>query len=129
MLAEFREFALKGNVIDMAVGVVIGAAFGLIIKSAVDDLIMPAVGMLTGGTDFANMYVLLKPGLKTLPPYETLAAATEAGAVTLRYGVFLNTVINFLIVAFSVFIALRTLIAAKNRVTPKPRVTDAVPPA
>jgi large conductance mechanosensitive channel len=112
-LKDFKEFALKGNVIDMAVGVIIGAAFGLIVKSLVDDVLMPPLGLLMGGADFTDCYILLKEGLKTPAPYATLAAAQEAGAVTLRYGQFLNNVINFVIVAFSLFLVLKIVLRKK----------------
>jgi len=108
MLKEFREFAVKGNVIDMAVGIVIGSAFGTIIKSLVDDLIMPPIGLLLGGVDFSNLFVVLKQGT-TPKPYISLAAAQEVGAVTLNIGLFVNTVISFLIVAFAIFLLLRSI--------------------
>jgi large conductance mechanosensitive channel len=108
MFKEFREFAMKGNVIDLAVGVIIGASFGAIVKSAVDDLLMPPLGLLTGGADFANKFVLLKDG--TPPgPYAALAQAKAAGAVTINYGVFVNAVITFFFVAFAVFLLVRTV--------------------
>ena len=103
MLKEFREFAMRGNVVDMAVGIIIGAAFGAIVKSMVDDMIMPPIGMLLGNVDFSNLFVVLKEGAKEAGPYATVAAAHNAGAVTLNYGLFINTVISFVIVAFSVF--------------------------
>jgi large conductance mechanosensitive channel len=106
MFKEFREFAMKGNVIDLAVGVIIGASFGAIVKSAVDDLLMPPLGLLTGGADFANKFVLLKDG--TPPgPYAALAQAKAAGAVTLNYGTFMNAIVSFLLVAFAVFLVVR----------------------
>ena len=111
MLKEFKEFAMRGNVLDLAVGVIIGAAFGKIVASLVDDVIMPPVGRLLGHMDFSNLFVNL--GDKT---YETLAAAKAAGAPTLNYGNFINTLINFLIVAFAVFLLVRTV----NRWTAKP---------
>jgi large conductance mechanosensitive channel len=108
MMKEFREFAVKGNVIDMAVGIIIGAAFGTIVTSMVDDVIMPPVGMLLGGVDFANLMLVLRSGSPP-PPYPTPAAAQEAGAVTINYGQFLNNVISFLIVAFAVFLLVRAI--------------------
>jgi len=111
MLKEFREFALKGNVIDMAVGIIIGGAFTPIVQSLVSDLIMPPVGMLTGGIRFADKFVLLRAGADGAGTYETLAAAKEAGAVTLNYGNFINIILTFLIVAWAVFI----LVKAMNR--------------
>ncbi|HME42929.1 MAG TPA: large conductance mechanosensitive channel protein MscL [Syntrophorhabdales bacterium] len=106
MLKEFKEFAMKGNMLDMAVGIVIGAAFGLIIASLVADIIMPLIGLLLGNIDFANIFSVLKEG-KTPGPYATVAAAKAAGAVTVNWGVFINTIINFIIVAFAIFLMLR----------------------
>jgi large conductance mechanosensitive channel len=103
MLKEFKEFAMKGNVLDMAVGIVIGAAFGLIIASLVADVIMPVVGLLLGNVDFANIFSVLKEG-KVPGPYATPAAAKAAGAITMNWGIFINTIINFLIVAFAIFL-------------------------
>jgi len=102
MLKEFKEFAMRGNVMDMAVGIIIGAAFGKIVSSAVDDILMPPLGRLLGHVDFSNLFLNL--GDKT---YESLAAAKAAGAPTLNYGIFFNTIINFLIVAFAVFLLVR----------------------
>jgi large conductance mechanosensitive channel len=109
MFKEFKEFAMKGNVMDMAVGIIIGAAFGLIGKSFVDDVIMPPIGVLLGNIDFANLFVVLKEGSKAAGPYASVAAAREAGAVTLNYGLFINTVINFLIVAAAIFLMVRSM--------------------
>ena len=106
MLKEFKEFAVKGNMLDMAVGIIIGAAFGTIIKSLVDDVIMPPIGMLLGGVDFKEFFMTLSEGA-TAGPYATLAAAQEAGAVTINYGLFINALISFLIVAFAVFFVIR----------------------
>lgn len=108
MLKEFKEFIMRGNVIDMAVGIIIGAAFGTIIKSLVDDVIMPPIGLLLGNIDFSNLFAVLKAG-KILGPYETLALAKAAGAVTINYGFFINTIITFLIVAFSVFMLIKNV--------------------
>jgi large conductance mechanosensitive channel len=108
MFKEFRDFAVKGNMVDMAVGIIIGAAFGAVVKSIVDDLLMPPLGLATGGMDFANKYLLLKVG--TPPgPYASLAAAKAAGAVTWNYGVFANQVVSFVIVAFAVFLLVRAI--------------------
>ncbi len=115
MLKEFKEFAMRGNVLDLAVGIVIGGAFGTIVKSLVDDVIMPPVGLLLGNVDFADLFLLLKAGPKAAPPYATLAEAQAAGAVTINYGLFFNAVIAFLIVAFAVFLVVR----AANRLQPK----------
>lgn len=120
MLKEFKEFALRGNVVDMAVGIIIGAAFGAIVTSLVNDVIMPPIGLLLGGVDFTNIYLLLRPG-DPAAPYASLAEAQAAGAVTINYGAFLNTVISFLIVAFVVFL----LVRAVNRL----RREEEAPPA
>ncbi len=106
MLKEFKEFALRGNVVDMAVGVIIGGAFGAIIKSLVADVIMPPIGLLLGGVDFTNLFALLKAGSPS-GPYASLADAQAAGAVVISYGVFINTVINFVIVALVLFLLIR----------------------
>jgi large conductance mechanosensitive channel len=108
MFKEFKEFAMKGNVMDMAVGIIIGAAFGLIVKSFVDDVIMPPIGVLLGNIDFSNLFFVLKEG-KVAGPYATVAAAKQAGAVTLNYGLFINTIINFLIVGASIFLMVRSM--------------------
>ncbi len=106
MFKEFKEFAMKGNVMDMAVGIIIGAAFGAIVASLVADVLMPPIGLLLGHVDFSNLYLTLKAGA-TPGPYDTVAAARQAGAVTLNYGQFINTLINFLIVAIAVFFMVR----------------------
>ncbi|HSO71062.1 MAG TPA: large-conductance mechanosensitive channel protein MscL [Thermodesulfobacteriota bacterium] len=108
MFKEFKEFAMRGNVVDMAVGIVIGLAFGLIVKSLVDDIIMPPIGLLLGNMDFSSIFWVLKEG--TVPgPYPTVAAAKQAGAVTLNIGLFINTIINFLIVAAAIFMVISTM--------------------
>jgi large conductance mechanosensitive channel len=114
MLKEFKAFAMRGNVMDMAVGIIIGAAFGAIVKSLVADVIMPPIGMLLGNVDFSNIFMILKEG-SVPPPYASLAAAKEAGAVVLSWGVFINTIINFVIVAFAIFLVIR----AMNKATKK----------
>ena len=114
MLREFREFAIKGNVVDMAVGIVIGAAFGAIVNSLVTDVIMPVFGLATGGVDFTNRYVLLKEGA-TPGPYATLAAAKAAGAVTLNIGILVNLIINFILIAFALFMVVKAINAAKRQ--------------
>lgn len=106
MLKEFKEFAMRGNVVDMAVGIIIGGAFGTIVKSLVSDVIMPPIGLLLGGVDFSDLFLTLKAGA-TAGPYASLAAAQQAGAVTISYGLFLNSVISFLIVAFAVFLLIK----------------------
>lgn len=108
MFKEFKEFAVKGNVVDMAVGIIIGAAFGTIVKSLVSDVIMPPIGLLLGNVDFTNLYLLLKAGASA-GPYASLADAQAAGAVTLNYGLFINTIISFVIVAFSVFLIVKQI--------------------
>ena len=115
MLKEFREFAMGGNVVDMAVGIIIGAAFGTIVKSLVDDVIMPPIGMMLGGVDASNFFMVLKDGTKAPGPYASLADAKAAGAVSVNYGVFINTVISFIIVAFAVFMLIRTINAMRRR--------------
>jgi large conductance mechanosensitive channel len=108
MWKEFKEFALQGNVVDMAVGIIIGAAFGTIIKSLVDDVIMPPIGLLLGGVDFSDFFILLKAG-SPAAPYASLADAQAAGAVTINYGVFVNAMISFLIVALVIFFLIRMM--------------------
>jgi len=108
MLQEFREFVLRGNVVDMAIGIIVGAAFGTIVKTLVDDVIMPPVGLLLGGVDFTNFFILLKAG-SPAAPYASLADAQAAGAVTINYGLFINAVVSFLIVAFTMFLLIRSV--------------------
>ena len=122
MWKEFKDFAMRGNVVDLAVGVIIGGAFGSIVKSLVEDVIMPPIGLLLGNVEFSNLFLLLKPG-DPAGPYGTLAAAQEAGAVTLNYGLFINTVIAFLIVAFVVFLLIRGM----NRLQPEEEAPPAEP--
>ncbi|PWB62481.1 MAG: large conductance mechanosensitive channel protein MscL [Deltaproteobacteria bacterium] len=120
MLKEFKEFALRGNVIDMAVGIIIGAAFGTIVGTLVSDVLMPPIGLLLGNVDFSNLFIVLKEG-KVAGPYATVAAAKGAGAVTLNYGLLINTVVNFLIVAFAIFFLIRGMNALKKKeVAPLP---------
>jgi large conductance mechanosensitive channel len=107
MLEEFKKFILRGNVLDLAVGIIIGAAFGAIVKSLVDDILMPPIGLALGNVDFSEMFLLLKEGAKTPAPYATLADAQAAGAVTLNWGQFINQIVTFLIVAFAVFLVVR----------------------
>jgi large conductance mechanosensitive channel len=109
MFKEFKEFAMRGNVVDMAVGIIIGASFGGIVSSLVADLVMPPIGMMLGDVDFANLFVTLKEGAKAAGPYASLAEAKAAGAVTLNIGVFFNTIINFLIVTFAMFLVIRAM--------------------
>lgn len=114
MLKEFKEFAVKGNVVDMAVGIIIGAAFGTLVKSFVTDVLMPPIGMLLGNVDFANLFIVLKSGVAA-GPYASLAAAQEAGAVTINYGAFINTIISFLIVGFAVFFLVKGINRLKRK--------------
>mgnify|MGYP001404290831 CR=1 FL=1 len=114
MFKEFREFAMRGAVLDRAVGIIIGAAFGAIVTSLVADVLMPPIGLLLGRVDFANLYVLLTAG-QTPGPYASLAAAHQAGAVTLNYGAFINKIITFLIVAFSLFMMIRSMNRMKKK--------------
>ena len=114
MLKEFKDFAMRGNVLDMAVGIIIGAAFGTIITSLVNDVIMPPIGLLLGNVDFSNIFAVLKEG-KTAGPYASVAAAKAAGAVTMNMGVFINTVINFIIVAFAIFMLIRSINQLKKK--------------
>ena len=122
MLKEFKEFAMKGNVLDMAIGIIIGSAFTVIVKSLVSDIIMPPIGLLLGDVDFANLFILLKEGKEAVGPYMTLTDARAAGAVTMNYGVFLDTVISFIIVAFVVFLLVRNINNLKRK-------EEAPPPA
>jgi large conductance mechanosensitive channel len=123
MLKEFKEFAMRGNVLDMAVGIIIGAAFGGIISSLVADVMMPPIGLLLGNVDFSNLFLVLKEG-STAGPYASLAQAKAAGAVSINLGLFINTIINFLIVAFAIFM----LIRAVNRLQ-KPAPAPAAAPS
>ena len=126
MLKEFKEFVMRGNVVDMAVGIIIGAAFGTIVKSLVADVIMPPIGLLLGNVDFANLFVVLKQG-SSVGPYLSLAEAQAAGAVTINYGFFINTVISFLIVAFAVFLLIRGVNRLKRKEeapAPEPTTKD-----
>jgi large conductance mechanosensitive channel len=119
MLKEFREFAMKGNVVDMAVGVIIGAAFGKIVSSLVADVIMPPIGLLLGKVDFSSLFVALDGG-----SYPSLAAAKAAGAATLNYGTFINAIIDFTILAFVIFLMVKQI----NRLKKEPPPAPAVPP-
>jgi large conductance mechanosensitive channel len=116
MFKEFKEFIMRGNVLDLAVAFIMGGAFGTIVKSLVDDVIMPPIGLALGNVDFSNLFVLLKEGAKAPAPYATLAEAKAAGAVTMNYGLFVNSIISFVIVALAVFF----LVRMANRMMPKP---------
>ena len=128
MLSEFKQFVMRGNVLDMAVGIIIGAAFGTIVSSLVADVLMPPIGLALGGIDFANMFVTLKDGAKAAGPYASLAEAKAAGAVTVNYGVFINAIVSFLIVAFCVFLLVKAVTSMQRTAPPAPAVptpTDA----
>jgi large conductance mechanosensitive channel len=118
MLKEFNEFALKGNMIDLAVGVIIGGAFGKIVTSLVNDIIMPLLGLLLGNTNFSNLFITLGKG-----SFKTIAEANAAGVATLNYGIFINNIIDFLIIAFSIFIVIKQLNRFKKKEAPAPVTT------
>jgi large conductance mechanosensitive channel len=122
MLSEFKAFAMRGNVIDMAVGIILGGAFGKIVSSFVADVIMPPIGLLLGGVDFSNLFISLSG-----TSYETLAAAKEAGAATINLGVFINTVLDFLIVAFAIFVVVRQMNRLKTQPPPPDPTTKDCP--
>ena len=122
MLKEFRDFAVRGNVVDMAVGIIIGAAFGKIVDSLVKDVIMPPIGLLLGQVDFSNLFLVMKQGAQA-GPYISVDVAQKAGAVTFNYGVFINTVISFVIVAFAVFLLIRVINRLKKQEEAKPAAT------
>jgi large conductance mechanosensitive channel len=122
MLKEFRDFAVRGNVVDMAVGIIIGAAFGKIVDSLVKDVIMPPIGLLLGQVDFSNLFLVMKQGTQA-GPYMNVEVAQKAGAVTFNYGVFINTVISFVIVAFAVFLLIRVINRLKKQEEAKPAAT------
>ena len=123
MFQEFKDFIVKGNAFDLTVGVIIGGAFGAMAGSFVSDVMMPPLGLVMGGTDFSNIFVTLKEGTKAAAPYATLAAAKDAGAVTLNVGTFLNTVINLVIVGFVLFLMVKSINSAR-----KPAPAPAAPP-
>ena len=115
MLKEFKEFAMRGNVVDMAVGIIIGAAFGKIVTSFVNDVVMPPIGLLLGNVDFSNLFVGLGGG-----DYPTIAAAEEAGAPIIKYGLFINTVLDFAIVAFVIFLAIKGMNSMRKKEAAQP---------
>lgn len=124
MFKEFKDFAMRGNVVDMAVGIIIGGAFGTIVQSLVKDVLMPPIGLLLGGVDFSNLFLVLQPGA-TPGPYAALADAQTAGAVSVNYGVFVNNVISFLIIAFAVFMLIRGVNALqREKATAPPTPTE-----
>jgi len=122
MLKEFKEFAMRGNVVDMAVGIIIGAAFGKIVSSLVKDIIMPPIGKLMGNVDFTDLFINLSSG-----SYESLKAAQDAGAATINYGIFINTVLDFVIVAFAIFMMIRTMNRLKREEEPAAPTTKDCP--
>lgn len=123
MIKEFQKFVMRGNVLDLAVGIIIGAAFGNIVNSLVKDIIMPPIGLLLGGVDFSNLFINLSGGT-----YASLKAAQDAGAATINYGLFLNTIINFLVIAFAVFLIVKGVNTAAERAKKKEAETPAAPP-
>ncbi|MEA3375552.1 MAG: large conductance mechanosensitive channel protein MscL [Chloroflexota bacterium] len=122
MLQEFKEFALRGNVLDLAIGVIIGAAFGNIVSSFVNDILMPPIGLLLGNADFSNLFINLSGGR-----YESLAAAEEAGAVTINYGMFINNIVDFLIIAFALFLVVRQINKLQREEEPAEPTTKECP--
>ncbi|MFA4872611.1 MAG: large-conductance mechanosensitive channel protein MscL [Patescibacteria group bacterium] len=124
MFNEFKKFALRGNVLDMAVGIIIGAAFGTIVNSLVTDIIMPPFGVLLGKVDLANLFIVLKQGAVDTGPYMSVAQAKAAGAVTLNYGLFFNAIVSFLIVSFAVFL----LVKGMNKLRKKEEAAPSEPP-
>ena len=127
MLKDFKAFAMRGNVVDMAVGIIIGGAFGTIVKSMVADVIMPPIGLALGGVDFSNLFVTLKAGAEAAGPYASLADAQAAGAVTVNYGVFFNNVVSFVIVAFAVFMLVKGMNTAQEGMAKKEEEKPAEP--
>ena len=131
LFKDFKEFAVKGNMIDMAVGIMIGGAFATVVGSLVNDVLMPPLGVLAGGMDFGNLFVVLQDGAETPGPYASLAAAQEAGAVTLNYGSFVNSIISFLIIAWAIFMVVKVMTKIRRRVEHEEErpevVTEAVP--
>ena len=113
MFKEFKEFALKGSLVDMATGIIIGAAFGTVVTSLVEDILMPPIGMLMGGVDFSNLFAVIKEGA-TPAPYASIEAAANAGAVTVNYGMFINNIISFLVVAMAIFFVIKAVNKAKR---------------
>ena len=126
MFKEFKEFAMRGNAVDMAVGIIIGVAFGAVVKSLVADVITPPIGLLLGNVDFTNLFITLKVG-KVAGPYASLAAAKAAGAVTLNIGLFINAIISFVIVAFAVFLLIKGLNRLQREKEAAPATTKACP--
>jgi large conductance mechanosensitive channel len=124
MLKDFRDFIMRGNVLDMAVGIIIGAAFGTLVNSIVKDVIMPPIGLVLGNVDFTNLFAVLKQGM-TPGPYASLAEAQAAGAVTINYGLFINTIVSFLIIAIVLFFLIRAFVHARSKLETKKEVAPA----
>lgn len=120
MFNEFKKFVLRGNLVDLAIGFTVGAAFSTVAKSIVDDIIMPPIGLLLGGADFSDLFILLKKG-ETAGPYNTLADAQSAGAVTLNYGLFINNLLSLLIVAFAMFLIIKFINRLEDQLSEKPQ--------
>ncbi|MGL6071089.1 large-conductance mechanosensitive channel protein MscL [Craterilacuibacter sp.] len=127
ILKEFRDFAVRGNVLDLAIAVVIGGAFGTIVKSMVDDIIMPPIGMLLGNVDFSNLFLVLKEGSKQAAPYISVAAAKDAGAITLNFGLFINAMVSFTIIAFAIFMLVKVINRLKREEVPAEATTQDCP--
>lgn len=127
MLRDFRQFITRGNVLDLAIAVIIGAAFATVIKSLVDDVIMPPLGLALGKVDFTNLFFVLSDGTKAAGPYATLADAKEAGAVTINYGLFLNSLVAFLLVGFACFLMVRQVQRFLAKPAPPPADTKICP--
>lgn len=125
MIKEFKKFIMRGNVIDMAVGIIIGAAFGKIVDSLVKDVLMPPLGLLIGKVDFSSLFVTLRAGAKNPGPYESLPAANAAGAITLNFGLFINNIVSFLIIAVAVFMLVKFVNKLSEKDTPAPEVKPA----
>ena len=124
VLKEFREFAIKGNVVDMAVGIIIGAAFTTVVRSLVDDIIMPPIGVLLGGMEFKDLFLVIRQGVETRGPYATLADAQAAGAATLNYGLFVNAVVAFTLTSLAVFMLVKSI----NRLRREEQAAPQAPP-
>lgn len=127
MLKEFREFAIKGNMVDMAVGIILGGAFGGVVQALVNSILMPPIGLLVGGADFSNLFVVLREGAEVKGPYASLEAASKAGATVIAYGAFVTTLINFLIVAFAVFLLVKAINALRRQKDSQPAESVAAP--